>query len=127
MSNDWKKVSGGASSEIWKYEKAGDELSGIYVENHTIANKMVPGTETTVYTFEKADGTQVAVFGKAGLDRWMQKIPFGHEVRIVYQGKQKNDKTGFSFHAFDVFSRKPSTAPTNDNEAEEVNPDDIPF
>lgn len=128
MSNDgWNKVSGGNSAEIWKFANKGDELSGVYVETHTSNNKFTNSPQN-VYTLRAADGSEKAVFANVALDRAMAKVQIGDEVRIVYLGKEKNPKSGFSFHNFDVFNRKPSAKPAQESaEVEEVNPDDIPF
>lgn len=125
--NGWKKVSGGNSAEIWKFVNKDDEVSGVYVETHQTTNKFTNSPQN-VYTFELADGTRRAVFAPVALDREMAKIKIGQEVRIVYLGKEKNPKTGFSYHNFDVFSRNPENTPAQESKGEEeVNPDDIPF
>lgn len=128
MSNDgWNKVTGGNSAEIWKFAKKDDEVTGIYLETHTTNNKFTNSPQN-VYTFRQADGKEVAVFANVALDRAMGKVSIGDEVRIVYLGKEKNPKSGFSFHNFDVFNRKSNTKPAQESAEEgEVNPDEIPF
>jgi hypothetical protein len=106
--SEWKQVGGGGNAKMsdrtWKFEKDGDEVSGVLIdfrENTGAENK------STVYSLQQPDGTVTAVWGTDVLDRRLKTITLGHEVRIVYHGKVKNPKTQRSYHNFDVYEREP--------------------
>lgn len=57
----------------------------------------------------------------------MKNRVIGEEVKIVYLGRIKNDKTGRTFKNFDVFHKKGSyeATPSPDNEIDEKFLDDV--
>jgi len=130
MANDgWKKMnSEGGDAPAWKPENTGDEVQGVYIDVKDVTTKFGP---SKVYTLQKEDGSFVAVFGKAPIDREMTKLSLGDEVKIVFLGMQMSEKTGRSFKNFDVFARKAeakSATPKPETPTEDdVDPDEIPF
>lgn len=87
--------------------KKGEELIGFYLEDKTF-----PGTEygpLTYHYFVKAeikkdqvftDDEVVALRSGAGLANQLKDLKKGQLVKITYHGKEKNQKTGRSFHKF---------------------------
>lgn len=124
----WTKINdssnSGQQSDIWKPEKEGDEIAGVYTDKR----ENVGPNQSVVYTIKKEDGSSVSVWGSTVLDGHLSKVAIGSEVKIVYTGKIPNKQGNRTFKTFDIFvaaadaDKKPTEAPS-----EEVKPDDIPF
>lgn len=125
MSDEYRKVNINTSdSTMWKPEKENDELEGVYVDKKT----NVGANNSNVYTVQKEDGTFVAFWGSTVIDTNFMKIPLGAQVKLVYLGQSKNEKTQRTFKNFDIFSKQiKAPESTNTSESEDINPDEIPF
>ena len=127
-SNDgWTKVSGNVNARTWDPETE-KEVSGRYIDKKENLGK----NHSNLYILQQPDGSEVSVWGSSVLDNNFNRIQLQSEVRIVYLGRETNDKTGRTFKNFDIFSRRPqaATAPTStgsEEKVEDVSPDDIPF
>lgn len=82
----WKEV----LTDIWKPEKDGDSVQGVYVTadtepetNNSFSNK---------YYLETSDHQVVMIWGSAVLDERMKLISFGTKVKIEYKGQTQNKK-----------------------------------
>lgn len=98
---EWQELSttGSSNNPIWDY-KTQKELIGIYegmLEN-------VGPNKSKMYTFNTKKG-QVSVWGTTLLDDKIPTIPIGNEVKIVYEGKMKNEKTSRNYHSFKIYHR----------------------
>lgn len=128
MNNDgWQEVSAGGGSnaqrETWKPNK-NDELMGVYLDTRD----NVGPNKSSLYIIQKPDGTEVTVWGNAMLDANFKRIQLGSEVKLVYLGKETNEKSGRSYHNYKIYSRRPASATTaTEADNEDVSPDDIPF
>ena len=80
----------------------GDELVGILkgVEYEVGPN------DSTMYTLEARDGVW-GVWGSAILDTRLKNADTGDEIKIVYNGYKKSEKTGREYKDYTVFKRKP--------------------
>lgn len=99
--NDWKKISG-AKTDSWNPDVE-KEIMGIYVEKKTGVGKYMKN----LYILELADGTRKGVWGSAQVDRALNPLEIGMEVRIIFMGKVVNPTTGQPVKNFEFFIRKP--------------------
>ena len=99
MPNDWEEVSS-SQNPAWDYKK-NKEIQGIYKGMQT----NVGPNNSNMYDLETDDGV-IGVWGNAVLNTRMKNIELGEEVKIVYGGLLKSEKTGRSYHSFNVFYRK---------------------
>lgn len=95
----WTKIE---SSPTWDFKEE-KELVGYYVGVETEVGE----NKSNLYTFRKENGETIAVWGNTVLDIRFRNLIKDEEVKIVYKGKEKSEKTGREFHNFDVFHRKP--------------------
>lgn len=130
MDKKWKKVSDAATSdENWNPVKAGDEISGLYVDR----KENVGPNSQMVYVIKKDDGTFISVWGKTVLDSNMARVSVGDEIKIVYTGAVKNKAGNREFKTFDVFVLEPEKSGVMqetsgaEEKSEDVAPSDIPF
>lgn len=94
---DWEKVE---MSPTWDYENE-KELVGVYLAKEV----EVGPNKSNLYSFKKADESIIGVWGNTILDNRFKGISFGEEVKLVYLGKEKSEKTNREYHNFDVFHR----------------------
>lgn len=90
----WKKLEIGDTHDF----DISPELVGIYVG---VENNVGPNN-SKLYTIEKEDGEKITFWGSTVLDRWMQQASIGDDLKIVYLGTDKNEKTGRSYKNFEV-------------------------
>lgn len=121
----WKKVNDGntTDSDVWKPEKEGDEISGVYADRR----ENVGPNHSMVYTIKKDDGSFVSVWGATVLDGHLAKVTIGSEIKIVYTGKIPNKQGNRTFKTFDIFVAAPAKEKVEEVKEEEVVADDIPF
>ena len=105
---DWNKV----ETETWTPENEGDEIFGIYIGvEHDVGEN-----DSNIYTFEVTEGKNVGVWGSTVLDRKMNAVKVGHQVKIVYLGKV-TPQGGREYKNYDVFFKTvPLTESTPDFE-----------
>ena len=94
----WEKVD---AAETWNFEE-NSELTGVY---HAKEEQVGPNL-SNIYTIQTPDGKYVRVWGNAVLDNRFEQVDLGEEVKIVYYGKVKSEKTGRSYHNYDMWTRK---------------------
>lgn len=94
---DWQKVE---KTPTWDYENE-KELVGIYLSKE----ENVGPNGSNIYNFRKSDGLVIGVWGNTILDDRFKSIKIGEEVKVVYLGRAKSEKTGREYHGFDVFHR----------------------
>lgn len=99
--NDWIKLEGGSNSEsvVWDYKKE-PEIQGIY----TSMDQMVGPNNSNMYHLKTKEG-DISLWGSTLIDDRFKGIGLGEEVKIVYLGKQKSEKTGRSYNNFDFYHR----------------------
>lgn len=96
--NDWVKVGDGLT---WDYTKD-KEIIGVLVAK----DDSVGPNNSNLYSLKNADGSVVGVWGTALLDNRFKGIDLGEEVRILYLGRFKSEKTGREYHNFEVYHRQ---------------------
>jgi len=131
MQKNWKRL-GGDMNPTWEYKEEYEKTKGnpeVAIEGVFIEKKEDIGpNHSNVYTFEREDGSLIDVWGSGVLDTRFKNLKPGMEVRVVYLGKTKSEKTGRSYHNFDVFHNEEEDISGGSNEkTEEINTDDIPF
>lgn len=111
-------------SPTWDFKKEGKdaELIGVFTGKET----EVGDNESNMYHFEKENGEPVSVWGNAVLDVRLKNIKVGEEVKIIYLGKEKSEKTSRTYHNFDVFHRPAPFSKVEDG-GENIASEDIPF
>lgn len=102
MSDDkWVKLD--SSAPTWEYTEE-KEFIGVFVEKR----EHIGPNDSNLYMFEnEKDHKLWGVWGSAVLDTRFKNLKVGEEVKIEYKGKTKSEKTGRSFHDFDVWHAKP--------------------
>ncbi len=93
---DWNKV----ETEFWNPENAGDEISGVFVGLQVDVGE----NKSNVYTVEVEKGKNINFWGATVLDRKMNSVKVGQEVKVVYLGKV-SPEGGREYKDFDVFFR----------------------
>lgn len=101
----FREVTG--SSNITRYwparaseRKVGDEVTGVYKSKQERINP--DGSKSVLYLLETANGV-VGVNGSSALIlRAMEEIPTGSTVKIIFQGKNRSQKTGREYNNFSV-------------------------
>ena len=93
----WKKLEASTNPK-WDY-KMDEEITGTLV---SIETEVGPNS-SNLYTLKKADGSLISVWGTTLLDNRFNKAEIGSEVKIVYLGEAKSEKTGRTYHNFDFF------------------------
>lgn len=104
--SDWVKV-GSNQNETWDYEKE-KEIEGTL----NAKEENVGPNNSNMYHIIKPDGGTMGVWGNTMLDDKFKTIQVGEEVKIVYLGKVKSEKTGRQYHNFEVY-HKPSESEPN--------------
>lgn len=99
MTSDWQKVEM-ESGDVWDFQND-KEIEGVLISKE----ENVGPNESWMYRIQKADGTELGVWGNTVLDGRLKKIEVGEEIRLVYLGKLKSPKTNREYHSFDVFHR----------------------
>lgn len=97
--DDWQEVES-TIGDTWDY-KVDKEVTGVLVEKRSEVGPNL----SMMYTLEQPDHTQIGVWGSNVLDGKMKAVEIGEEVRIVYKGMAKSEKTKRSYHDFTVFHR----------------------
>lgn len=99
----WQKVS--SSGNFFKFEQPGDTIEGVYLSQNA-------GQFGPVASIRLADGSTAAFPIQTALRLEWEKnnIQPGTEIKVVYLGKQKNNKTGREFKAFDLYLTAPKEA-----------------
>lgn len=94
---EWQKVE---TTPVWNFEVE-KELVGVYISKE----ENVGPNASNLYTFERENGTMIGVWGGTLLDDRFKNLMVGEEVKIMYLGKQKSEKTGREFNSFEVYRR----------------------
>jgi len=94
----WEKVE---VAPTWNPEEE-PELIGVFLN----AEENVGANNSMLYTFERPDGSRVGVWGSAILDSRMKNLTVGEEVKIVYKGKVRSERTGRVYKNFEVYHRR---------------------
>lgn len=90
---EWKDVAG----DIWRPENKGDSVEG------TLMNRRPGRYEWNNYTIDTGKGVKT-VFGSAVLENRMTAIKDGQDVKIIFEGMQKNTR-GQDMRMYRVMSR----------------------
>jgi hypothetical protein len=107
MGDEWEKVE---ASPTWDFKKD-KELVGTFVEVETEVGPNV----SNLYTFKKADGELIAVWGNTILDMRFKNLELGDKVKIVYHGKAMSPTTKREYHNFEVFKAKGDKVKTEES------------
>lgn len=101
---EWVKQESDLNAEMWDPELSGSkELAGKLcdIRDHVGAN------DSTVYTFEKADGSKISVWGSTVLDAKLKTVELGTTCKIVFLGRQeRKDGKGKPYKNWEVYTRK---------------------
>lgn len=98
----WEELVQQETGDTWKYadEGEGAELVGTY----TGMTANVGQNNSNMYNFTTKSGV-VSVWGTSLLDNRLKNIELGEEVKLVYKGKAKSEKTGRQYHDFAIYHR----------------------
>lgn len=115
----WQKM--GAGDEPIHDWQAEPDLIGVFIEKR----EHVGDNDSNIYILEKSNGDRVAFWGNTLIDTRLKNVVVGEEVGLEYLGKAKSEKTGRTYHNFEIYRRP--LAPTVNKKSEEVDPNDLPF
>ncbi|HMK54946.1 MAG TPA: hypothetical protein VK444_09245 [Methanobacteriaceae archaeon] len=73
---------------MWEPEAIGESIQGIYIEKEEDVGQY----KSNLYNLKTKDEGEKKFWGSTVLDELMGKVPLGHEVLIIYQGKQPSKK-----------------------------------
>ncbi len=98
-----KRTVGGfpKSTPISIMDEVGQITEGIYKGVYSKPSERYKGKMDNLY-FMEINGETCSFFGKEALDKRLAEVKEGEGVIIKYNGLIKNQKTGNSFHSFDV-------------------------
>ena len=113
----FKEVTGATQiSSYWPKKaaerKVGDEVTGKYKTKQERVNP--DGSKSVLYLLETKDGVVGVNGSSAMILRAMEEIPEGSTVKIVFQGKQRSQKTGREYNNFQVFVDDDGNTDEND-------------
>ena len=78
----------------------GDTIEGLYIEK----NGNIGVNNATIHILENETKTKIGIWGSTVLDRKLEKVPFGTEIKVVYLGRKPSEKrAGKEYHDFQVF------------------------
>jgi len=88
---------------IWNYkeEGTGATLEGVLTNIETDKG----ANHSNIYTFQKADGESLAVWGTTVLDGRLGSLTIGEEVKIRYLGLSKAGPGKKPYHNFEVYHK----------------------
>jgi len=117
----WTKISSN-NNATWDFENNPE------VEGQLLSFKENVGPNNSrVYSIKLEDGTVVDIWGATALDRDMDLVVNGSDVKIKYLGYKNNPKTNRKFKNFEVYSQPHVTCAVS-TEASETNEDNsLPF
>lgn len=92
----WQKVTY-SQTPTWNPEEQ-NEVEGVLKQVKT----QVGPNESNLYILQREDG-DIGVWGSTALDGRMSEVKLGDTVKIVYLGKEKSEKTGRIYKAFEVY------------------------
>jgi hypothetical protein len=107
MADQWDEINTSFNSNIWDY-KTVKEFIGTYQSK----KDNVGAYSSSVYNFTNEKGVGTDVWGttslKMILDDLIAKglLVAGKKVKMVYEGRIKNPKSGRQFHSFKVYLAK---------------------
>lgn len=83
-----------SSGYIFKFEKEGDSIEGIYLKSEDVTTKMGVSKKHTI--------GEKQIWGNTMLNKNLgTTVPVGAQVRITFLGKAKG-KSGFSYNNFSI-------------------------
>lgn len=101
----WQKVSE-QLTPTWDYKKQ-REIEGIYKSKQ---EKIGPNN-SNLYDLETKEGSIVSIWGNTVLDIRLKNCSTGDLIKLVYLGLKKSEKTGRTFHNFEVYIDKEEESP----------------
>jgi hypothetical protein len=96
----WQKVENKQDGSFYKFEREGEELVGKYLGSFA-AGKNKWGNPNTNCKLKTADGIALVTTSQ-NLDRQLETVATGKEIKIKYLGKKMNKKTGNYYKDFEV-------------------------
>jgi hypothetical protein len=97
---EWKSTSGA----VHQFNETGDSIEGELVAIRDGQYMRTNGNHSKIYDIRNSDGKIETVFGSMVLERQMESVKLGTDVKIVYKGLITT-KTGRSAKSFDVFTK----------------------
>ena len=111
--DEWEEISGSSTnSKTWDFT-TNPEFIGYYVGVQSNVGK----NASNLYSFRQESGEMVSIWGSALLDNRLVSLEVGEKVKIVYQGKERNPKSGREYKNFQIFH---STAKHKENRMDDV-------
>lgn len=110
----FKEVQSGSNIKSYWPKKAAERQKGDSVEGYyrgSIERPGFSGGTDTLYLIESKEG-MVGVNSNASIARKIEQVPQGTLVKIIFNGKQRNPKTGREYNDFSVLMDDADTAAT---------------
>ena len=95
---DWQEV----STDFYRFEKVGDTVQGVLVIKDI---QQMRDTEVGRFEVELTEGgKRIAFLGGVALDRLMEHVSVGKQIKLVFQGKVKTTG-GTEVKTFQLFHK----------------------
>lgn len=94
---EWVEI-GSSNSKIWDFNQDKE-----FVGHFTGVQSNVGANSSNLFSFKALNGEAVSIWGSSLLDSRLGNLIAGEKVKIVYQGKQRNPKSGREFKDFKVY------------------------
>jgi len=114
--SEWKQMSG-SNNPTWNFDE-NKEIVGQLIK----VKKDVGPNNSMMYVIKVGMDT-FDVWGATALDRDMEKVELGDDVKIKFVGMKLNPKTNRKFKNFEVFSKSHEDTDL----VEETKEEDLPF
>lgn len=118
MEENWQKIEP-TQSNIWDFN-AQPDMIGTYVRKE----QEIGPNNSNLYTFRMADGEEISVWGSTLIDNRMVRVELGNEVKIVYLGKVKSEKSNREYHNYEIYFRP---AEKGDEEIPSIESEELEF
>lgn len=99
LDKDWEEI----SVDFYRFVNVGDSITGVLTSKDVTT---IRDNEVGRYELEKPDHKRIAFLGGVQLDRLLDSVSVGEEIRLVFQGKVKTGG-GTEVKTFKLFHKKP--------------------
>lgn len=96
MAKKWKKIE---ANPTWEFDKE-KEITGVYLYRE----ENVGPNNSNLYSLERSNGSIVGIWGNTMLDDRFKSLKFGQEIKIVYLGKIKSEKSNREYNNFEIYT-----------------------
>ena len=103
VKDEWTEIkpTTGENSVMWNYEED-KQIEGVYQGVKTNIGQNL----SNIYSIKTNKGEVLSFWGTALLNDRLSGVVVGDKLKLIYLGKTKSEKTGRSYHNFQVWTAK---------------------